>query len=44
LHREGEGNHALNLEPRAKMMQDWADHLEQTQRGGKVLPFLGTSA
>jgi integrase len=32
-------NHALYLEPRAKMMQDWADFLEQTQRGGKVLPF-----
>jgi integrase len=32
-------NHALYLEPRAKMMQDWADFLEQTQRGGKVLPI-----
>jgi integrase len=32
-------NHALYLEPRAKMMQDWADFLEQTQRGGKVIPF-----
>lgn len=32
-------NHALYLEPRAKMMQDWADFLEQTQRGAKVLPF-----
>jgi integrase len=32
-------NHALYLEPRAKMMQDWADFLEQTQRGGKVLAF-----
>jgi integrase len=32
-------NHALYLEPRAKMMQDWADFLEQTQRGGRVLPF-----
>jgi integrase len=32
-------NHALYLEPRAKMMQGWADFLEQTQRGGKVLPF-----
>jgi integrase len=29
-------NHALYLEPRAKMMQHWADFLEQTQRGGKV--------
>lgn len=32
-------NHALYLEPRAKMMQEWADYLEQTQRGGKVIPF-----
>jgi len=32
-------NHALYLEPRTKMMQDWADFLEATQRGGKVIPF-----
>jgi integrase len=32
-------NHALYLEPRARMMQEWADFLEQTQRGAKVLPF-----
>jgi integrase len=37
-------NHALYLEPRAKMMQDWADFLELTQRGGKVLPFRGSAA
>jgi integrase len=37
-------NHALYLEPRAKMMQDWADFLEQTQRGGKMLAFRGTAA
>lgn len=37
-------NHALYLEPRAKMMQDWADYLELAQRGGKVLPFRGTAA
>jgi len=37
-------NHALYLEPRAKMMQDWADFLELTQRGGKVLTFRGTAA
>ncbi|MDR3751618.1 MAG: tyrosine-type recombinase/integrase [Terracidiphilus sp.] len=37
-------NHALYLEPRARMMQDWADFLEQTQRGGKILPFRGTAA
>ncbi len=32
-------NHALYLEPRAKMMQDWADFLESTLRGGKVIQF-----
>jgi integrase len=32
-------NHALYLQPRSKMMQDWADYLESTQRGVKVLPF-----
>jgi len=37
-------NHALYLEPRSKMMQDWADFLEHTQRGGKVLPFRGNVA
>src|SRR5271155_4352991 len=37
-------NHALYLKPRAKMMQDWADFLERTQRGSKVLPFRGTAA
>lgn len=37
-------NHAVYLEPRAKMMQDWANFLEQTQRGGKVLPFRGSAA
>jgi integrase len=37
-------NHALYLEPRARMMQDWADFLERTQRGGKVLHFRGTAA
>lgn len=30
-------NHALHLKPRAKMMQDWADFLEKTQRGVKVV-------
>jgi hypothetical protein len=34
-------NHAVYLEPRKRMMQDWADFLERTQRGGKVLPFKG---
>ena len=37
-------NHALYLEPRARMMQEWADFLERTQRHGKVLPFCGTAA
>jgi hypothetical protein len=32
-------NHALHLKARTKMMQDWADYLEMTQRGAKVLPF-----
>jgi len=37
-------NHALYLEPRTGMMQDWADFLERTQRGGKLLPFRSTAA
>jgi integrase len=32
-------NHALYLRPRTKMMQDWADFLERTQRGARILPF-----
>ncbi|WP_158944230.1 integrase arm-type DNA-binding domain-containing protein [Granulicella sp. S190] len=32
-------NHALYLQQRTKLMQDWADFLEMTQRGVKVLPF-----
>ena len=31
-------NHALHLEPRTRMMQDWSDFLEITQRGVKVVP------
>lgn len=34
-------NNALYLEPPAKMMQDWADFLEQSQRGAKVLTVPG---
>jgi integrase len=30
-------NHALYLGPRTKMMQEWADFLEQTQHRGKLL-------
>jgi len=37
-------NHALYLEPRQRMMQEWADFLEQLQRGAKVLPFRGDVA
>ena len=37
-------NHALYLEPRAKMMQEWANYLEQAQRGGKMLLFRGSAA
>jgi integrase len=37
-------NHALHLEARGKMMREWADFLEQTQRGAKVLPFRGDVA
>ena len=37
-------NHALYLEPRARMMQDWADFLERTQRGAKILPMRGGAA
>jgi integrase len=32
-------NHALHLKARGKLMQDWADFLEQAQRGIKVLPL-----
>ena len=37
-------NHALYLQPRAKMMQDWANFLELTQRGVKVIPIRGRFA
>jgi integrase len=37
-------NHALHLKGRTKMMQDWADFLEQTQRGAKVLSFPDRTA
>jgi integrase len=32
-------NHALYLEPRAKMMQDWADYLDQALRKKTVVPI-----
>jgi integrase len=31
-------NHALYLEPRARMMQDWADYLDLARCGVKVFP------
>jgi hypothetical protein len=37
-------NHALHLKERTKMMQDWADYLEHTQRGAKVLSFPDRTA
>jgi integrase len=37
-------NHALYLEPRAKMMRDWADFLELTLRGVKLMPMRGRLA
>jgi integrase len=37
-------NHALYLAQRAEMMQAWADHLERTQRGAKVLAFNTVTA
>lgn len=32
-------NHALYLEPRAKMMQQWADYLDAAKTGATILPF-----
>ena len=32
-------NHALYLEPRARMMQDWADYLDAIKAGAAILPF-----
>jgi integrase len=37
-------NHALHLKGRTEMMQDWANILEHTQRGAKVLPFSDRTA
>jgi integrase len=37
-------NHALYLGPRAKMMQDWADFLERTRRGGKIIMTCGSAS
>jgi integrase len=32
-------NHALYLEPRAVLMQEWANYIEMASRGGKLLTF-----
>jgi hypothetical protein len=32
-------NHAKHLKARTRMMQNWGDFLEQTQRVGKVIEF-----
>lgn len=37
-------NHALYLEPRSKMMQDWADFLDRTRSGAAVIPFPDRAA
>ncbi len=33
-------NHAKYLEPRKKLMQDWADYLDNTLNSGKPVPFI----
>ena len=37
-------NHALSLEPRARIMQDWADFLEQTMKKGKLIQLTAKVA
>jgi integrase len=37
-------NHALYLEPRARMMQEWADYLDLSRRGIKILTLRQTAA
>lgn len=37
-------NKAQFLPQRVKMMQDWADHLDQLRRGAKILPFSAGAA
>jgi len=37
-------NHAPYLEPRANMMQDWADFLEQTMKKGKLIQLTAKVA
>ena len=37
-------NHALYLQPRTVMMQQWADYLDELKAGAKVIPLHGKSA
>ena len=37
-------NHALYLKPHAKMMQEWADYLEELQKKAKVISIRGEVA
>jgi integrase len=37
-------NHALYLKPRAQMMQEWADYLEELQKKSKVISIRGDVA
>ena len=37
-------NHALYLQPRTVMMQNWADYLDELKAGAKVIPITGKSA
>jgi len=40
----GAYNHAEYLPDRAKMMQQWADYLDQIKLGGSVVPFVRRSS
>ena len=37
-------NHALYLQPRTVMMQQWADYLDELKAGAKVIPISGKLA
>ncbi len=37
-------NHALYLEPRSKMMQEWADFLDRTRSRAAIIPFPDRAA
>ena len=37
-------NHALYLQPRNVMMQNWADYLDELKAGAKVIPLHGKTA